>query len=79
MKRETHTTGRVEQDVPIRLYRFRRRYRWGWAARLPAIPGAPEGYGATPGEALAALTEGLTGEDFAALLKLAMAAPGGER
>lgn len=55
---------RVEQDVPIRLYRFKGQQRWRWAARL----GAVEGYGALPSQALAALVEGLDSDDEAALL-----------
>lgn len=52
-------------DVPTRLYRFRSHDRPRWAARidLPEI-GSPEGYGATPDEALRSLAGKLTNMDL---------------
>lgn len=52
-------------EVSTRLYRFRTRTRPRWAARidLPVI-GSPEGYGATPDEALRALAGKLTNTDL---------------
>jgi hypothetical protein len=69
---EDEMSERVEQHVPIRLYRFRGRTRWRWGAQLPTVAGGLEGYGATPDEALRALTEGLELDDLAALLDAAL-------
>lgn len=66
----------TEQDVPIRLYRFKTKTRWRWVAKLPTVPGGMEAYGALPSEALKALAEGMDGEDCAALLR--DAEPSGE-
>jgi hypothetical protein len=56
---------RLLGDVPIRLYRFRTRMRPRWAARID-VPelGTPEGYGATPVEALRELASKMTTQDL---------------
>jgi hypothetical protein len=56
---------RLLGDVPVRLYRFQTRMRPRWAARIDLVElGTPEGYGATPVEALRELASKLTTSDL---------------